>query len=185
VLQTDDIDTQWGKMMQRLGIKVVFALSPQAKGKVERPYRWLQERIVRTCALEQISELEEVRAVLREEVHRYNQRQVHSTTREIPALRFARALASGNSLFQPFSVPRPYASPDDVFCLQEARVTNGYGRISLFNHEIRVANVPLRQQVDVHLVPNTARGLMHVRIWHQEILVHTVDLPLDGFRVHF
>jgi hypothetical protein len=65
VLQTDDVDTQWGKMMRVLGVDVTYALSPQAKGKVERPYQWLQDRIVRTCALEKISDVEDVRAVLR------------------------------------------------------------------------------------------------------------------------
>jgi hypothetical protein len=64
VLQTDDVDTQWGKMMHVLGVDVTYALSPQAKGKVERPYHWPQDRIVRTCALEKISTMEEVRAVL-------------------------------------------------------------------------------------------------------------------------
>jgi hypothetical protein len=184
VLQTDDVDTQWGKMMRMLGVDVIFALSPQAKGKIERPYRWMQDRIVRTCALEKIVELGEVRAVLEGEVVRYNQHQVHSTTGEIPALRFARALSSGNSLFRPFSVPKPYSSPEDVFCLRETRVTNGYGRISLFNHEIRVANVPLRQEVDVHLVPDPTRDIMQVRIWFQGALAHSVDLPLEGFGVH-
>jgi hypothetical protein len=184
VLETDDVDTQWGKMMHLLGVDVIFALSPQAKGKIERPYRWMQDRIVRTCALEKVVELGEVRAVLGEEVDRYNQHQVHSTTGEIPALRFARALSSGNSLFRPFSVPKPYSSPDDIFCLRETRITNGYGRISLFNHEIRVANVPLRQQVDVHLVPDPTRDIMQVRIWFQDALAHSVDLPLDGFGVH-
>ncbi len=184
ILQTDDVQTQWGKMMARLGVEVTYALSPQAKGKIERPYRWLQDRIVRTCALERISELEEVRNVLREEVKRYNQHQVHSTTGEIPAIRFGHALSSANSLFRSFSLPKPYDSPDDVFCLQETRVTNGYGRISLFNHQIRVANVPLRKEVDVHLVPDVDRGIMHVRIWHQNTLAHTVDLPLNDFRVH-
>ncbi|MCJ7570023.1 MAG: hypothetical protein MUO58_21135, partial [Anaerolineales bacterium] len=57
--------------MRLLGVDVVFALSPQAKGKVERPYRWLQDRIVRSCALERISQIEEVREVLREELDRY------------------------------------------------------------------------------------------------------------------
>ncbi len=185
VLQTDDVDTQWGKMMRRLGVEVVYALSPQAKGKVERPYRWIQDRVVRTCALDKISRLEEVRQVLREEVERYNQRQVHSTTKQIPAIRFGRALAQENSLFRPFSVPSPYASPDDVFCLQETRVTNGYGRISLFNHQIRVANVPLREQVDVHLLPDFDRAIMIVRIWHKEALAHSLELPLKDFRVHF
>ena len=70
ILETDDVDTQWGKMMRILGVDVTYALSPQAKGKVERPYQWLQDRIVRTCALEKISTMEEVRAVLREEVDR-------------------------------------------------------------------------------------------------------------------
>jgi len=185
VLQTDDVDTQWGKMMRLLGVDVIFALSPQAKGKIERPYRWMQDRIVRTCALEKIVELGEARAVLEGEVVRYNQHQVHSTTGEIPALRFARALSSGNSLFRPFSVPKPYSSPEDVFCLRETRITNGYGRISLFNHDIRVANVPLRQEVDVHLVPDPGRNIMQVRIWFQDTLAHSVDLPLEGFGVHF
>ena len=171
--------------MGLLGIDVTFALSPQAKGKIERPYRWMQDRIVRTCALEKIKELGEVRDVLREEVDRYNQHQVHSTTGEIPALRFARALSSGNSLFRPFSVPAPNSSPDDIFCLRETRITNGYGRISLFNHEIRITNVPLRQEVDVHLVPDPTRNIMQIRIWFQDALAHSVDLPLEGFRVHF
>ena len=54
VLQTDDVDTQWAKMMRVLSVDVTYALSPQAKGKVERPCQWLEDRIVRTCALEKI-----------------------------------------------------------------------------------------------------------------------------------
>ena len=62
MLHTDDVDTQWGKLMLVLGVEVKYALSPQAKGKIERPYRWLQDRIVRTCALERFGTVEEVRA---------------------------------------------------------------------------------------------------------------------------
>jgi hypothetical protein len=97
VLETDDVDTQWAKMMRLLGIDVVYALSPQAKGKVERPYRWLQDRIVRTCVYENLSTMEEVRSVMKAEVDRYNNRQVHSTTGEIPNIRFQRARKEGNS----------------------------------------------------------------------------------------
>ena len=49
---TDDVDPQVKKILLELGVKVRYALSPQAKGKIERPYRWLQDRIVRTCARE-------------------------------------------------------------------------------------------------------------------------------------
>jgi hypothetical protein len=37
ILKTDDVDTQWGKMMQLLGIKVIFALSPQGKARLIDP----------------------------------------------------------------------------------------------------------------------------------------------------
>jgi hypothetical protein len=185
ILQTDDTDTQWRKMMRLLGVDVVFALSPQAKGKVERPYRWLQDRIVRTCVYERLSTMEEVRSVLKEEVHRYNAHQVHSTTGEIPNIRFTKAKQTGNSLFRKFTIPKPYSSIQDVFCLREKRTVNGYRCISLFNHSIKVPNVPLFHDVDVHLVPNTTTKLMNIRIWWKDKIVHMVSLPLQGFRVHF
>jgi len=142
--------------MRILGEDVTYALSPQAKGKVERPYRWLQDRIVRTCAIEKLSTIEEVRAVLKGEVDRYNNHQVHSTTGEIPSIRFEKARKEGNSLSRPFVLPKPYTSAKDVFCLREKRMVNGYRRISLFSHEIIVPHVPLREEVEVHLVPHIA-----------------------------
>jgi hypothetical protein len=184
VLETDDVDTQWRKMMRVLGVDVIYALSPQAKGKVERPYRWLQDRIVRTCALDHISAMEDVRLVLKEEVDRYNNHQVHSTTKEIPSIRFNRARRDGNSLFRPFSLPKPYTSPKDVFCLRETRVVNGYRRISLFNHTIEVPNVELYEDVDIHMIPDTAKQIMEIRIWWNGKMVHSVVLPLQRFRVH-
>ena len=48
VLEIYDTDTQWLNMMRILSIDVTHTLSPQAKCKVKRPYRWLQDRIVRT-----------------------------------------------------------------------------------------------------------------------------------------
>ena len=185
VLETDDVVTQWGKIMHLLNVDVTYALSPQAKGKVERPYRWLQDRMVRTCIYEKISEFEDCRGVLRDEIDRYNNHQVHSTTREIPSIRFERALEDGNSLFRKFSLPKPYTSPLDVFCLRTQRMVNGYRRISLFKHEIEVPKVPLREYVDVHMVPDTAKDVMHIRIWWNKKRVHSLSLPLEGFRVHF
>jgi hypothetical protein len=184
VLQTDDVDTQWRKMMRVLGVDVSNALSPQAKGKVERPYRWLQDRIVRTCALEKISDLEDVRSILRDELDRYNNHQLHSTTREIPSIRFAKAKQVGKSVFRPFSLPKPYTSTKDVFCLRETRVVDGYRRISLFNHSIQVPNVPLREDVDIHMVPDADKNVMQLRIWWNRHMVHSLCLPLDGFKVH-
>ncbi|PIU54869.1 MAG: hypothetical protein COS88_06255, partial [Chloroflexi bacterium CG07_land_8_20_14_0_80_51_10] len=172
VLQTDEADPQWRQIMRILGVDVAYALSPQAKGKIERPYRWLQDRIVRTCALEKLTTIEEARAVLKEEVNRYNNHQVHSTTGEIPRIRFDNARKEGNSLFRPFVLPKPYTSTKDVFCIREKRMVNGYRKISLFNHEIVVPNVPLREEVEVHLIPDTAREALEIRIWWNNQMVH-------------
>ena len=185
VLETDDVDPQWRQVMRLLGVDVIYALSAQAKGKTERPYRWLQDRIVRTCALEHITAIDDGRVVLKDELDRYNNHQVHSTTGEIPRIRFANAQAAGSNLFRPFSLPKPYTTPKDVFCLRKTRIVNGYRRIALFNHEIEVPHVPLREEVELHLTPNTTKQVMDVRIWWSHKMVHSVSLPLAGLRVHF
>jgi hypothetical protein len=184
VLQTDQADPQWKQVMQLLGVEVVHALSPQAKGKVERPYGWLQDRIVRTCALENLASLDEGRAVLREEVDRYNNHQVHSTTGEIPSIRFARAQKDGNSLFRPFSIPKPYTSPKDVFCLRERRTVNAYHRISLFGHEIKVPKAAPHEDVVLHLVPNIAHQIVDIRVWSKNQMLQSTTLPLERIHVH-
>ena len=186
VLQTDEADPQWRQVMRVLGVDVAYALSPQAKGKIERPYRWLQDRIVRTCAIEKITAIDNVRAVLKDELNRYNNHQVHSTTGEVPSIRFDRARKEGNSLFRPFALPKPYTSTKDIFCLRETRMVNGYCKISLFNHEIPVPHVPLREDVEVHLIPDIQRDAFEVRIWWDSRMVQSLTYPLKEFpRVHF
>jgi hypothetical protein len=186
VLQTDEADPQWRQVMRVLGVDVSYALSAQAKGKVERPYRWLQDRIVRTCAIEKLTAIEEVRAVLKEELNRYNNHQVHSTTGEVPSIRFEKARKEGKSLFRPFALPKPYTSTKDIFCLRETRMVNGYRKISLFNHEMVVPNVPLREDVEVHLIPDIQREAFEVRIWWDNRLVQSLTYPLKEFpRVQF
>ncbi len=181
VLQTDEADPQWRQVMSSLGVDVVYAMSAQAKGKIERPYRWLQDRIVRTCAIDKLTTIDQVRGVLKEEISRYNNHQVHSTTGEIPSIRFDKARKEGNSLFRPFALPKPYTSTKDVFCLREKRMVNGYRKISLSNHDVVMPNVPLREEVEVHLIPDKSRGAMEIRIWWDKRMVQSVTYPLKEF----
>lgn len=186
VLQTDEAEPQWRRMMRVLGVDVSYALSPQAKGKIERPYRWLQDRIVRTCALEKLSTMEEARSVLQDEMDRYNGRQVHSTTGEIPNIRFETARKQGNTLFRPFAIPKPFKSRKDVFCFVEGRTIDGYGRVSYLGEQIEVPGVPLREDVALHLTPDKAKQALEVRIWWNDKLARVVTYPLGRFpRVHF
>jgi hypothetical protein len=179
--KTDEVNPQWKQCVQTAGSKVIYALSPQAKGKVERPYRWMQDRIVRTCALEHLSRIEEVRQVLRHEVNRYNHHQVHSTTQQIPHLRFMNAIKTGQSLFRPFAIPKPYTHPDDVFCLREKRQTNSYRKISLWNQEIPVPKVDPFEDVDIHIIPHAKAQNISIRVWHANRLVLTTTYPLSTF----
>jgi len=105
-------------------IKVAYALSPQARGKVERPYGWLQDRVVRMCVRENVTDIREAQRVLNHEIHRYNYKQVHSTTQEVPYFHFQRALEEKRSLFREFRVKPPFQSVKDIFCLRVDRTVD-------------------------------------------------------------
>ena len=169
-LQTDDVDTQWKMVLNELNVDVIYALLPQARGKIERPYQWLQDRIVRTCAREKITIVEEAQKVLEEEAERYNYHQVHSTTGEIPIIRFKRAIREKRSLFREFVIPFPYKSTKDIFCLRVKRTVDAYHKISISNIKLRVHKAPLRKEVELRIVPDDKTGIAEVRIWYKDIL---------------
>ncbi len=99
--------------------------------KVERPYRWLQDRIVRTCAREGVKEIGDAIEILKEEAERYNFRQRHSVTGEVPYYRLRRLTDEGKSLFREFVLPSPYLSSKDIFALRDERTVNPYRKIIL------------------------------------------------------
>ena len=161
-------------------------LTVSAKGKMERPYRWLQDRIVRTCAREQIETVEGAGEVLKYEVDRYNNRQVHSTTKEIPILRFERAAKEKRSLFREFEIPSPYTSVKDIFCLRVKRKVDAYHKISISNLKLKVHKAPLREEVELRIAPDEKTGLAEVRIWYKDILCDVCQVKNSDLNiVHF
>lgn len=170
-LKTDEAYTQWKRIMNECKVKPIYALSPQAKGKIEMPYRWLQDRIVRTCAIENIRKIEEVREILSYEVKRYNEQQVHSTTKEIPVIRFEKAIQEKKALFRPFEAPYPYESTKDIFYIKEERTTNAYRKVSFEGIELKVHGVNPHEKVELRMVPNEETGLTEIRFWHKGKLV--------------
>lgn len=185
-LKTDEADPQWKQVLRDCRINPIYALSPQAKGKVERPYRWLQDRLVRTCARENLRTVAQVREVLRYEIKRYNEHQVHSVTGEVPAIRFRRAIKEGKTLFRPFKVPSPYQSTKDIFCLREERVTNAYRKISFEGMELKVPGVNPFEKIELRMVPDEKTGLTDIRFWHKGKLLGTQKIKNTMLkRVHF
>jgi len=184
--KTDEADPQWKQVLQDLRVRVIYALSAPAKGKIERPYRWLQDHIVRTCARENVRSVAQLREILGYEVKRYNEVQVHSTTGEIPVVRLEKALREGKTLFRPFRLPFPYESTRDIFCLRDTRTTNAYRKISFNGIEFRVPGVDPHEKVQVRIVPGPEEGLTEIRFWHNAKLVSTqkiktTDLPIVRF----
>jgi hypothetical protein len=142
---------QWKEVLKQLGIIVTYALSPAAKGKIERPFRWLQDHLVRTCLHERVTCIEDAKKILYEEIHNYNHKRADSVTQKIPVVRFERALAEKRSLFQPFTIMTSYQTLEDIFCYRLTRVVNPYRKISLNNLQFAVSGAPIHSTVELRI----------------------------------
>jgi hypothetical protein len=183
-LLTDEATPQWKQVLDDCNVKVTYALSPQAKGKMERPYGWLQDRLVRICVREDISDIQPAQQVLRQEIHRYNYRQVHSTTQEIPYFRFQRALKKKQSLFREFKISPPYQSAKDIFCLRMDRIVDPYRRISISPLQFKVHADP-HKQVSLRIYPFNDE-ISEIRFWCEGKLINTQKVKNSELKgVHF
>ncbi len=182
---TDEVDPQWKQVLNDCNVKITYALSPQAKGKIERPYGWLQDRLIRTCARENITDIRQAQQVLNQELYRYNNHQVHSTTQEIPHMRLQRALNDNKSLFREFRIRPPYQSIKDIFCLRITRTVNAYRQISLNNLQLKVNGGMPGETLNLRIYP-ISNGIAEVRFWCNNELIDIQKIKnRDLTTVHF
>jgi len=167
---TDEANPQWKQVLEDCQVKITYALSPQAKGKIERPYGWLQDRLIRTCVREDVRQIGQAQQVLNQEISRYNHHQIHSTTQEIPIRRFQRALKENQSLFRDFTVKPPFQSVKDIFCLRLERTIDSYRRISLNNLQLKVNHATPGKTVNLRIYP-LSPTLSEIRFWCQQTLL--------------
>ena len=66
--------TQFSRAMEELGIQMIFALSPQAKGRVERMLETFQDRLVTELRLAGASTMDQAKEVLQEFLPKFNAR---------------------------------------------------------------------------------------------------------------
>ena len=183
-LLTDEATPQWKQVLDDCNVKVTYALSPQAKGKMERPYGWLQDRIVRICVREDIADIKPAQQILRQEIHRYNFQQVHSTTQEIPYFRFQRALKEKRSLFREFKMSPPYKSAKDIFCLRMDRTVDPYRRISISSLQFKVHADP-QKEVNLRICPLNDQ-ISEIRFWCEGKLIDIQKVKNSELKgVHF
>jgi hypothetical protein len=97
--------SQFGRALSELNIDIICANTPQAKGRVERMNKTLQDRLVKELRLRGISTMDAANTYLHEFVADFN-------------ARFARPARS------PHNAHRPLLDTEDlgaIFCLREAR----------------------------------------------------------------
>jgi transposase len=79
--------TQWGRALDQLGITFIAAQTPQAKGRIERLWGVLQDRLTSELRLAQAGDIASANAVLRRFVADYNRRFARTPREAQPAWR--------------------------------------------------------------------------------------------------
>ena len=98
--------TQFGRVLHDIGVELICANSPQAKGRVERANKTLQDRLIKEMRLNKISSIEEANAWLETFIVNFNQR-------------FAKTPKYPKNLHRP--VAETIVDLDDIFSWQETR----------------------------------------------------------------
>jgi hypothetical protein len=108
-------DTQFARASGELGIRIIYAYSPQAKGRIERKFGVFQDRLCSELRLHNISTLEDANRYLWEKfIPKHNR----------TFSRLAKKPGSGYRLLPQGLVLK------DIFCLKEQRVVAGDNTIS-------------------------------------------------------
>jgi transposase len=142
--------TQVGRALAQLGIEHIAAYSPEARGRSERMFRTLQDRLPKDLALAGIRDVEAANRYLREVwLAGHN-------------ARFAVAPADSASAF----VPVAEAQWRDVLCIQEERVVAPDNTVSWDRRRLQIPPHPARAhfvkaRVKVHAYPSGELAIFH------------------------
>lgn len=125
-LRTDEGELQFRRILQALDIGVVYAHSPEAKGKIEKRFDYFQRRLPPLCERYRITEVRHAHPVLEELIGYYNEDRPHQETGEIPATRWAGGVQRGQGRLRP--VPEAL-DLSLLFALHHDRVVHTDGKV--------------------------------------------------------
>jgi transposase len=131
--------TQFGRLLQELDIQSIPARSPQAKGRVERFWGTLQDRLVAELRLAGAATIDEANQVLWNFLPRFNQH-------------FAVPPAAPGVAYQPLEIQR---LPEELFCFKYERTVAADNTVQLGEHRVQLLSGPDRlsyakARVEVH-----------------------------------
>ena len=142
--------TQVGRALARLGIEHIGAYSPQARGRSERVFQTLQDRLVKELAVAGIVEAQAADAYLRE-IYIPD----HNARFAIPAEQPGDAF-----------VPIASSELDEILCIQEERSVGNDNCVTLNRLKLQIPESPLRAhfvraRVKVRHYPDGAYAIFH------------------------
>jgi hypothetical protein len=147
----DQPPTQFGRAVQALGIRIIPAGSPQAKGRVERQFGIHQDRLLNELRLHNITTIEEANAFLPAFLKRYN-------------ARFNKLPADATSAFRPAPPKQQLAY---ILALHFTRTVGNDNTVSFGNKKLSVAAPGAasyaRKRIIVHVAPDG-----QLSYWHQD-----------------
>ncbi len=117
---------QFRRVLQALDVGVIYAKTPQAKGKIEKRFDYFQRRLPVLCDRYRIPEVRQAGSILDDLVGYYNEQRCHHETEEIPARRWAQGLQVGRGQVRPVPADVDLAL---VCALQHPRVVHSDGRV--------------------------------------------------------
>lgn len=120
--------TQFGRVLEELAIASIAARSPQAKGRIERLWQTLQDRLVSEMRLLGICEIDSANAFLPGFLDRFNRQ-------------FSVPAADEDSAYR--SMPEDL-DPKTVFCFKESRVVDADNTISYGGRSLQLLASPER-----------------------------------------
>ena len=118
--------SQFGRLLDQLGIELISAKSPQAKGRIERLWGVLQDRLVKALREAGASNQEEANRVLERYLPKYNQR-------------FMRDAAEPGTNYLPW--PEEYQTKN-FFCFKHSRVVMNDNTFSFDGHHLQIPPGP-------------------------------------------
>lgn len=131
-------ETQFAMMMEALGIHLRFAPTPQAKGKIENKFKYLQARVPILCARRRVTTIPQGQEVVDEAVDYYNTQRKNEETGEIPLQRWNTVLLEGRSHLRPAPEDTDWDYASSFKC---SRTVDGYGTLSYRGSNFKLRNV--------------------------------------------
>lgn len=129
--------TQFGRIVEELGIEMFPASSPQAKGRIERLWETLQSRLTTEFRINNIKTIDEANIFLISYIEKYNSK-------------FAIEASSKKSLF--LKLPKRY-NLDELLCVRFERTIDNAGVFSINNSKFQIIDksLPPKTKVQIYI----------------------------------